>query len=267
MKKLISLTIASFAIAALTPTVTQAQTSAPSNPTTIPNETNEPSSTPVTPGESAAPTTTSPSVKTPGTCPALSSSTGTSSMGTTDATSSTTYSTSSSTSTTSGSTSSNTASTADATPSSMTMSSATSPASTVSTNSNVSRLLDASADQIEYNNLIGPTHYIKLAVGNSPLCSLSVTPLQDIYATSSIQVLDASGKSVAAVVTKQDNGSAKISFEQPVSAGSDLTVALQGVEYASSLTPTTVQYSIAGRFADYDQEIPYGIAQVQRFLR
>jgi hypothetical protein len=130
------------------------------------------------------------------------------------------------------------------------------------------RLLDASSDQIEYNNLIGPAHYIKLAVGNSsPLCYLSVAPLQDVYAVDSIRVLDQSGKGVPATVTKLDNGSAKISFDQPVSAGSNLVLALQGVEYSSTLTPTTVQYYVTGGFANYDQEIPYGVAQVQRFLR
>jgi hypothetical protein len=79
--------------------------------------------------------------------------------------------------------------------------------------------------------------------------------------------LDQSGNTIDANVTKQDNGSAKISFAQPVAPGSTFTVALQGVEYFSSLNPTTVQYSLAGGFADYSQEIPYGIAQVQRFRR
>jgi hypothetical protein len=136
-----------------------------------------------------------------------------------------------------------------------------------STIENAPRLLDASSDEIEHNNLIGPAHYIKLAVGSSPLCYLSLTPLQDVYATDSIKVLDRSGKSVPAVVTKQDNGSAKISFEQPISAGSDLVLALQGVEYASTQTPTTVQYYISGGFANYSQEIPYGVAQVQRYVK
>lgn len=83
----------------------------------------------------------------------------------------------------------------------------------------------------------------------------------------SVKVMDQSGNDVNAVVTKQDNGGSKITFVQPVAAGSTLTVALQGVEYFSSLTPATVQYSVSGGFANYAQEIPYGIAQVQRFLR
>jgi hypothetical protein len=150
-----------------------------------------------------------------------------------------------------------------------TTSTATSASTSYSTSAieNAPRLLDASSDEIEHVNLIGPAHYIKLAVGSSPLCYLSVTPLQDVYATDSIKVLDQSGKSVPAVVTKQDNGSAKISFEQPISAGANLVLALQGVEYDSTLTPTTVQYYITGGFANYSQEIPYGVAQVQRYVK
>jgi hypothetical protein len=129
------------------------------------------------------------------------------------------------------------------------------------------RLLDASSDQVEYNNLIGPAHYIKLAVGSSPLCYLSITPLQEVYAMDSIRVLDQSGKGVPATVTKLDNGSAKITFDQPISSGSNLVLALQGVEYNSTLTPATVQYYVSGGFANYSQEIPYGVAQVQRFLK
>jgi hypothetical protein len=256
MKKLISLAAASLAIAVFAPTEIQAQTSMPTSPTTAPNEVTPPSGTTGMPSESTVPSTT-PSAKTQGTCPMLSSSAGASTEG---ASSSSTYSTSSDTNKTSSSTTSNTM-TADTTTTS------TANPSTAAAGSEFPRLLNASSDQIEYNNLIGPTHYVKLAVGSSPLCYLSMLPLQDVYATDSIKVLDQSGNAIPAVVTKQDNGGAKISFEQPISAGSNLTVALQGVEYSSSLTPTTVQYSFAGRFADYDQEIPYGIAQVQRFLR
>jgi hypothetical protein len=136
-----------------------------------------------------------------------------------------------------------------------------------STTENVARLLDASSDEIEHINLIGPAHYIKLSVGSSPLCYLSLTPLQEVHAIDNIKVLDRSGKSVPATVTKQDNGSAKISFDQPVSAGSNLVLALQGVEYDSTITPTTVQYYISGGFANYSQEIPYGVAQVQRYVK
>jgi hypothetical protein len=163
------------------------------------------------------------------------------------------------------------------TPSSSAPSSASAPAgttmpaaatsSTPTSSESVARLLQVSSDQVEYNNLIGPAHYIKLSVGSSPLCYLTLEPLQDVSATDSIKVLDQSGNAVNTVVTKQDNGGAKVSFEQPVAAGSTLTLALQGVEYSSSLTPTAVQYSVSGGFADYAQDIPYGIAQVQRFLR
>jgi hypothetical protein len=258
MKKLISLAATSLAIAVFAPTEIQAQTSMPTSPTTAPNEVTPPSGTTGMPSESTVPSTT-PSAKTQGTCPMLSSSAGASTEG---ASSSSTYSTSSDTNKTSSSTTSNTM-TADTT----TTSTANPDSPSTAAGSEFPRLLNASSDQIEYNNLIGPTHYVKLAVGSSPLCYLSMLPLQDVYATDSIKVLDQSGNAIPAVVTKQDNGGAKISFEQPISAGSNLTVALQGVEYSSSLTPTTVQYSFAGRFADYDQEIPYGIAQVQRFLR
>jgi hypothetical protein len=136
-----------------------------------------------------------------------------------------------------------------------------------STGNTAPRLLDAASDEIEYINLIGPSHYVKLSVGSSPLCYLSVAPLQEVYATNSIKVLDRSGKSIPAVVTKQDNGSAKISFEQPISAGQNLILAMQGVEYDSTLTPATVQYYISGGFANYAQEIPYGVAQVQRYRK
>jgi hypothetical protein len=93
-----------------------------------------------------------------------------------------------------------------------TTSTATSASTSYSTSTieNAPRLLDATSDEIEHINLIGPAHYIKLAVGSSPLCYLSVTPLQDVYATDSIKVLDRSGKGIPAVVTKQDNGSANL---------------------------------------------------------
>jgi hypothetical protein len=153
-------------------------------------------------------------------------------------------------------------------PAGTTMPSATPSATVAATSSeSVARLLQVSSDQVEYNNLIGPAHYIKLSVGSSPLCYLTFEPLQDVSATDSIKVLDQSGNTVNTVVTKQDNGGAKVSFEQPVAAGSTLTLALQGVEYSSSITPTSVQYSVSGGFADYSQDIPYGIAQVKRFLR
>lgn len=143
----------------------------------------------------------------------------------------------------------------------------TSIAAATTNGESVARLLKVSSDQVEYNNLIGPAHYIKLSVGRSPLCYVSLEPLQDVSAMDSIKVLDQSGNTVNAVVTKQDNGGAKVTFAQPFAAGSTLTLALQGVEYFSSLTPATVQYSVSGGFANYSQEIPYGIAQVQRFHR
>lgn len=280
MKKFISLAFATLAVATFIPGATQAQTSTPANPRTAPNLTpvtpsnsDSPGSAPLTPGNNTAPLntpgmpsnsttpgTSTPSAALPGTCGAKISSTG--------MTPSTTNAESYNTSTSSSNfplmrLNTNPAVTASST------STATSASTSYSTSTieNAPRLLDASSDEIEHNNLIGPAHYIKLAVGSSPLCYLTVTPLQDVYATDSIKVLDQAGKGVPAVVTKQDNGSAKISFEQPISAGSMLVLALQGVEYASTLTPTTVQYYISGGFSNYSQEIPYGVAQVQRYVK
>jgi hypothetical protein len=255
----------------------------PTTPGTVPDST-----MPATPNSTmpatTMPATTTPSASTTGTCGMNISSTGMTSSGTgmsasgTGMTSSSPGTLSSGTATSSSSDSSETYKTSTDSSVIPLMKLNTNPAlSTTTTSTTTSttsaadiapRLLDASSDQIEYNNLIGPAHYIKLAVGNSsPLCYLSVAPLQDVYAVDSIRVLDQSGKGVPATVTKLDNGSAKISFDQPVSAGSNLVLALQGVEYSSTLTPTTVQYYVTGGFANYDQEIPYGVAQVQRFLR
>jgi hypothetical protein len=287
MKSFISLAVISLAVATLTPSVTKAQTSVPTNPETSPN------SSPVAPSDGSVPINATPRSTTPSgapmmpsgntTMPATGTPSSTSAMGmcgvkpSSTGMSSSTGMTSSSMDSKSYSTSTDSSvvplmklNTNPATATSTTApvsSSTTAPASNTSASENIPRLLDASSDQIEYNNLIGPAHYIKLAVGSSPLCYLSVTPLQDVYATDSIRVLDGSGKGVPAVVTKADDGSAKISFDQPVSAGTNLVLALQGVEYSSSRTPTEVQYYVAGGFANYDQEIPYGVAQVQRFLR
>jgi hypothetical protein len=299
MKKFISLTVASLVIAASLPSVGQAQTSVPTNPDVAPNNlpatpapggnTGPNSVTPTTPGtvpdstmpatpSTTMPATAMPSASTMGTCGMKMSSTGVTSTGTSMPSSGGgTLSTGSGTGMTSSSNSSETYKTSTASSVVPLMKLNTNPAlSTTSSSTTTSttpaadvapRLLDASSDQIEYNNLIGPAHYIKLAVGSSPLCYLSVTPLQDVYAVDSIRVLDQSGKGVPATVTKLDNGSAKISFDQPISSGSNLVLALQGVEYDSTITPTTVQYYVSGGFANYDQEIPYGVAQVQRFLR
>jgi hypothetical protein len=286
MKKFISIAFASLTVATFVPGATQAQTSTPASPSTTPNLTPvtpnksaSPDSAPLTPGNNTAPSsmpgmpsnsntpevskpgTSAPSAALPGTCGAKISSTG---MTPSAAANAESYNTSTS--------SSNfplmrlNTNPAIKAPTTSTTTS-TSTSYSISTIENAPRLLDATSDEIEHNNLIGPAHYIKLAVGSSPLCYLSVTPLQEVYATDSIKVLDQSGKGVPAVVTKQDNGSAKISFEQPISAGSMLVLALQGVEYASTLTPTTVQYYISGGFANYSQEIPYGVAQVQRYVK
>jgi hypothetical protein len=242
------------------------------------------STMPATPSNSAMPGTTTPSASTMGTCGMNISSTGMTSSGT-GMTSSGTGMTSSGGGTLSSGTGMNSSGSRSETYKTSTDSSViplmklnTNPAlsttasstttSTTSVTDIAPHLLDASSDQVEYNNLIGPAHYIKLAVGSSsPLCYLSVAPLQDVYAVDSIRVLDQSGKGVPATVTKLDNGSAKISFDQPIAAGSNLVLALQGVEYSSTLTPTTVQYYVSGGFANYSQEIPYGVAQIQRFLR
>jgi hypothetical protein len=292
MKKFISLAVASLAVATCVPGVTQAQTSSPASPRTAPNLTPvtpsnsaSPDSAPLTPGNNTAPlntpgmpsnsntpststpTTATPSAEIPGTCGPKISSTGMTSSGTGMASSGTnaeSYKTSTSSSNVP-LMKLNTNPAITAPPTSTSTSASTS--YSTSTVENAPRLLDASSDEIEHNNLIGPAHYIKLAVGSSPLCYLSLTPLQEVYATDSIKVLDQSGKGVPAVVTKQNNGSAKISFEQPISAGSNLVLALQGVEYDSTLTPTTVQYYISGGFANYSEEIPYGVAQVQRYVK
>ncbi len=287
MKNFISLAVVSLVVATLLPSVTQAQTSVPTSPETLPN------SSPIAPSDGSVPINATPRSTTPNSdptmpsksteMPAISTPSSTSGMGMCRVKSSSTEMTSPTSSTGMSASSPvmiassvNSKSYSTSTDSSVVplmklntnpAAAIAAPASTNSNSENVARLLDASSDQIEYNNLIGPAHYIKLAVGSNPLCSLTVTPLQDVYATDSIRVLDESGKGIAAVVTKSDNGSAKISFNQPVSAGTKLVLALQGVEYSSSRTPTEVQYYVVGGFANYDQEIPYGVAQVQRFLR
>ncbi|HEY9824939.1 MAG TPA: hypothetical protein V6D19_05790 [Stenomitos sp.] len=129
------------------------------------------------------------------------------------------------------------------------------------------RIIKASSDQVEYNNIIGPTHSVELAVGSNAMCSLSIKPLQDVQANDDIQVRDAAGNSIPATVTKQEDGGAIVTFAQPIAPGSMLNLEMQGVEYYSSLTPTVIQYSISGDFAGYSQPIPYGTAQVNRYLR
>lgn len=250
MRHPLYLAAASLMLAVSVPSVTYAQPSGTPNPASIPDpvstpeQMKTPGALPVSPSEgSKVPNAAaSPTLMSTGMCSTMSS--GTSTM--TPLPSSSLPS--------------------SAMPASGTMPS-TAASTTTSTSEGVARLLKVNGDQVEYNNLIGPAHYIKLSVGSSPLCYLSLEPLQDVSAMDSIKVLDQSGNTVNTVVTKQDNGGAKVTFAQPVVAGSTLTLALQGVEYFSSLTPATVQYSVSGGFADYDQEIPYGIAQVQRFLR
>jgi hypothetical protein len=248
MRHRLYLAAASLMIAASAPNAVYAQPSGTPNPASIPDPGSVPGQT--TPGQMTAPSTSpTPSAGESGT-PRGSASTGLCSA------------------TSSGvSTMTPSSSAPSPRPAASGTADSTMPSAAVNSGESVARLLQVSSDQVEYNNLIGPAHYIKLSVGSSPLCYLSLEPLQDVSATDSIKVLDQSGNTINASVTKQDTGGAKVVFEQPVAAGSTLTLALQGVEYFSSLTPATVQYSVSGGFADYSQEIPYGIAQVQRFLR
>jgi hypothetical protein len=67
-------------------------------------------------------------------------------------------------------------------------------------------------------------------------------------------------------VTRDENRGARIVFAQPVPPRSTIEVVLYGVNYNSQTAPNTVLYSLAGGHADFSQEIPYGIAQINRFL-
>jgi hypothetical protein len=239
MKKFILLTTTSLIISAFVPSVARSQSPPSDAPVVAPNEVVTPSSAPTAPTNNTAPGMGSNAMTSSGSCSAMSSVTSNTSAN---------------------------PSTPNSSAPMMTKAQTSSDAANMRNNS-VAYLLKASSSEVEYNNLIGPAHYIELSVGSSPLCYLSIKPLQDVDANDSIKVLDESGNIINAAITKQDDGGAKISFNEPVSAGSILKVALYGVEYSSPLTPAMVQYSVSGGVAGYSQEIPYGIAQVPRFQR
>jgi hypothetical protein len=134
-------------------------------------------------------------------------------------------------------------------------------------NPNAPQIKRAYSDEVEYNNLVNTPQNIELYVGSSPLCYVNVTPLSAVIINDNIRVTDESGQQLGITVTKQENGGARISFAQLVPAGKTIKIGLQEVNYTSSLTPTAVQYSLAGGHTDFNQEIPYGIARFERFRR
>jgi Protein of unknown function (DUF2808) len=132
------------------------------------------------------------------------------------------------------------------------------------------RLLSASSSPVQEYHEIGPAHRIKLFTGASPLCYVSVQPVSSTIeeANEKIRVFNrTSGKEELGItVTRNENRGARIVFAQPVPPGSTIEVILSGVNYNSQTAGDPVLYSLAGGHADFNQEIPYGIAQVNRFL-
>jgi hypothetical protein len=136
-------------------------------------------------------------------------------------------------------------------------------------NVNAPRLLSASSNQAQERHEIGPSHHIELYTGNNVLCYLSIQPVEENVKefNEKIRVFnDATNDELGITVTKEQDGGARVVFAQPVPPGTTLEVELNGVEYNSQTSPNVVQYYLAGGYAEFNQEIPYGIAQVNRFL-
>jgi hypothetical protein len=131
------------------------------------------------------------------------------------------------------------------------------------------RLIKASSSVTQEYHEIGPSHHIELYSGANPLCYVSVQPRNDILTESndSIRVFNKStGNELDIKVTKLAEGGAKVVFAQPVAPKTTLEIAINGVEYDSQTAPSVVQYSLAGGYVNLNQEIPFGVAQVNRHL-
>lgn len=132
------------------------------------------------------------------------------------------------------------------------------------------RIISSSSTPVQEYREIGPAHRIKLFTGASPLCYVSVQPVSSAIeeANEKIRVFnETSGRDELGItVTRDENRGARIVFAQPVPPRSTIEVVLYGVNYNSQTAPNTVLYSLAGGHADFNQEIPYGIAQINRFL-
>jgi hypothetical protein len=131
------------------------------------------------------------------------------------------------------------------------------------------RLIKASSSVTQEYHEIGPSHQIELYSGINPLCYVSVQPRNDILTESndSIRVFNKStGNELDIKVTKLAAGGAKVVFAQPIAPRTTLDIVINGVEYDSQTAPSVVQYSLAGGYVNLNQEIPYGVAQVNRHL-
>lgn len=132
------------------------------------------------------------------------------------------------------------------------------------------RILSSSSTPVQEYREIGPAHRIKLYTGASPLCYVSVQPVSSAIeeANEKIRVFNESGDrtELGITVTREQDGGARIVFAQPVPPRSTIEVVLNGVNYNSQTSPNTVLYSLSGGHADFNQEIPYGVAQINRFL-
>jgi hypothetical protein len=132
------------------------------------------------------------------------------------------------------------------------------------------RLIAAHSNQAQERHEIGPAHRIKLYTGASPLCYLSIKPVSSTIeeANEKIRVFTETDdrNELGITVTREQDGGARVVFAQPVPPRSTIEVVLNGVNYNSQTSGNTVLYSLAGGHADFSQEIPYGVAQINRFL-
>jgi hypothetical protein len=275
MNKLMRLTTLSFAIASLGATSVQAQETTP-DPSGV--STPATPTVPATPATPATPTdsTTPQTPVAPTTMPMQTGVCNNSMMSSTNVDAASTYtvgpSSKSNSATQTSMSSSITASTRtgnDVAATTENTSSQTTAYSAGGYSADAPRLLKANSSVTQEDHEIGPSHHIELYSGINPLCYVSVQPMKDIVteANESIRVFNKNtGNELDIKVLKGDRQAAKIVFAQPVAPRTTLEIVLNGIEYDSQTSPSVIQYSLAGGHVNSNQEIPYGVAQVNRHL-
>ncbi|MBW4630767.1 MAG: DUF2808 domain-containing protein [Iphinoe sp. HA4291-MV1] len=117
-----------------------------------------------------------------------------------------------------------------------------------------------------YTNAANATHYFDLQVQGLPLSHLFIDLPNELTLTKGISITNQSGEKVSGEVTVKDKRAA-IAFTEPVTAGTTLKVALQGVRTTYPLIPVsqTWLYPIYGRSVGLTTDIPFGLVRIQTY--
>lgn len=107
------------------------------------------------------------------------------------------------------------------------------------------------------------THHFDLSVGGEALSQILIDLPEGIRIGKGIAVTNQSGQTINTTVSIKET-SATIVFAQPVSAGTTLSVFMQGVETSDYMGRDWL-YPIYGRSIGMNVNIPLGTAQIQTY--